>query len=137
MKSIRRRTQGGVTIALEFPERVVQASTAELFSALHAGVNDSSHLPEDPGLAEFLAWLIDNGSWQAPHLDHSLANENHLCDFSNSGDPAIADRLRIKSRQSFRFLNLGLQQCSTPSGSVSLHLADCIHAGDEVVSLGK
>jgi hypothetical protein len=29
MKSIRLRTQGGGTIALEFPERVVQASTTE------------------------------------------------------------------------------------------------------------
>ena len=55
MKSIRLRTQGGVTIALEFPERVVRASTAELFSSGPPGVNDSPHLPENPKFAEFLA----------------------------------------------------------------------------------
>ena len=74
MKSIRLRTQGGVTIALEFPERVVQASTAELFSSRNPRVNDSSHLPEHLKLAKFLALLIGNGSSQVLHLDHSLAN---------------------------------------------------------------
>ena len=92
MKSIRLRTQGGVTIALEFPERVVRASTAELFSSWPPGVNDSPHLPENPKFAEFLALLIGNGSSQVPHLDHSLANENHLSDFGNSADPAVADQ---------------------------------------------
>src|SRR5258707_13276733 len=102
MKSIRLRTQGGVTIALEFPEREVQASTAELFSSFDPWVNDSSQLPENPKLAEFLALLIGNGSSQALHLDRSLANENHLSDFSNSGDPGIADPLRIKSHRFLR-----------------------------------
>jgi|ERR1700694_1755886 len=93
MKSIRLRTQGGVTIALEFPERVVQASTAELFSSRNPRVNDSSHLPENHNSAEFLALLIGSGSSQVLHLHHSLASENHLSDFSNSADPAIADHL--------------------------------------------
>jgi hypothetical protein len=93
MKSIQLRTQGGVTIALEFPERVVQASTAELFGCWPPRVNDSSHLPENPKLAEFVALLIGNGSSQVLHLDHSLANENHLSDFSDSADPAIAGHL--------------------------------------------
>jgi hypothetical protein len=93
MKSIRLRTQGGVTIALESPERVVQASTAELFGCLNPSVDDSSHLPENPELAKFLALLIGGGSSQLLHLDHSLANENHLSDFSNSAHPAIADQL--------------------------------------------
>src|ERR1700674_2035091 len=106
MKSIRLRTQGGVTIALEFSERVIQASTAELFSSWPPRVNDPSHLPENPKFAEFLALLIGNGSSQVLHLDHSLANENHLSNFSNSADPGIADRLRIKSQQSFRFLRI-------------------------------
>ena len=92
MKSIRLRTQGGVTIALEFPERVVRASTAELFSSRPPGVNDSPHLPENPKFAEFLALRIGNGSSQAQHLDHSLANEHPLNDFSNSADPAVADQ---------------------------------------------
>ena len=74
MKSIRLRIQGAVTIALEFPERVVQASTVELFSFLNPRVNDPSRLPENPKLAEFLALLIGNGSSQVLHLDHSLAN---------------------------------------------------------------
>ena len=93
MKSIRLRTQGGVTIALEFPERVVQASSAELLSSWPPRVNDSSHPPENPKFAEFLALLSGNGSSQVLHLDHSLANENHLSDFSNSADPAIAGHL--------------------------------------------
>jgi hypothetical protein len=92
MKSIRLRTQGGVTIALEFPERVLQASSAELFSSLNPSVNDSSHLPENPNLAEFLALLMGRGSSQVLHLDHPLANENQLSDFSNSADPAVADQ---------------------------------------------
>jgi hypothetical protein len=71
MKSIRLSTQGRVTIALEFPESVVQASTAELFSSLNPSVNDSSYLPEHPKLAKFLALLIGNGSSQVLHLDHS------------------------------------------------------------------
>jgi len=74
MKSIRLRTQGGVTIALESPGRMVHASTAERFSSLHPSVNDSSHLPEHLKLAKFLALLIGNGSSQVLHLDHSLAN---------------------------------------------------------------
>jgi hypothetical protein len=93
MKSIRLRTRGGVTIALEFPERVVQASTAELFSSRNPSASDSSHLPGNPNLAEFLALLIGGGSSQVLHLDHSLANETHLSDFSNSADPAVADQL--------------------------------------------
>jgi hypothetical protein len=93
MKSIRLRTQGGVTIALEFPQRVVQAPTAELFSSWNPSANDSSHLPGNPNLAEFLALLIGRGSSQVLHLDHWLANENHLGNFSNSADPAVADQL--------------------------------------------
>jgi hypothetical protein len=81
MKSIRLRTQGRVTIALEFPERLVQASTAELFSSLNPGVNDSYHLPENPTLAKFPALLIGNGSSQILHLDHSLANAKRLQQF--------------------------------------------------------
>jgi hypothetical protein len=119
MKSIRLRTQGGVTIALEFPERVLQASTAELFSFFDPWVNHPSPLPENPKLAEFLALRIGNGSSQAPHFDHSLANEHHLNDFSDSGDPAIAGQLRIKSQQSSRFLQIS--SCS----SVLLNPAAC------------
>jgi hypothetical protein len=115
MKSIRLRIQGGVTIALEFPDRVIQASTAELLSSWPPRVNDSSHLPENPKFAEFLALLIGNGSSQVLQLDHSLANEPHLSDFSNSGDPGIAD----KSQQSFRFLRISA--CS----SVPLNQAVC------------
>lgn len=78
MKSIRLRTQGGVTIALEFPERVIQASTAEPFTSWPPRVNDPSHLPENPEFAEFLALLIGNGSSRVLPLDHSLANENRF-----------------------------------------------------------
>jgi len=78
-------------MALEFPERVVQASTAELFSSRNPRVNDSSYLPGNPDLAEFLALLIGSGSSQVLHLDHSLANENHRS--SNCADPAVADQL--------------------------------------------
>ncbi len=110
MKSIRRRTQGGVTIALEF-QRMLQASTAELFSSFDPWVNHSSPLPENPKLAEFLALRIGNGSSQARHFDHSLANENQPSDFGSSVDPAIAGRLRIKSQQSSRFLEIS--SCSS------------------------
>jgi hypothetical protein len=106
MKSIRLRTQGGGTIALGFPERVVQASTAEPFRSLHPWVNDSSHLPRNPKLAELLGLLIGMGSSQALHLDHWLANERHLSDFSNSGDSGIADQLRIKSQPSHQLLRM-------------------------------
>jgi hypothetical protein len=106
MKSIRLRTQGGVTIALEFPQRVLQASTAELFTAFDPWANDSSPLPENPELAEFLALRIASGSSEALHFDHSLRNQHSLNDFGNSGDPAIAGRLRIKSQQSSRFLQI-------------------------------
>ena len=82
-------------LALEFPERVVQASTAELFSSRNPSVNDSSHLPGNPDLAEFLALLIGSGSSQVLDLDHSLANENHRT--SNSADPAVADQLLFAS----------------------------------------
>ena len=99
MKSIRLRTQGGVTLALEFPERGVQASAAELFSFRNPRANDSSHLPGSPNWAEFLALLIGSGSSQLLHLDHSLANENHLGDFSNSADPAVADQLLFRRDQ--------------------------------------
>ena len=92
MKSIRLRTQGGVTMAREFPERVLQDSGAELFSSLNPSVNDSSHLPENPNLAEFLALLIGRGGSHRLPLDHPLANENYLSDFSHSADPAIADQ---------------------------------------------
>jgi hypothetical protein len=119
MKSIRLRTQGGVTIAQEFPQRVLQASTAELFSFFDPWVNDSSPFPENPELAEFLAWRIGNGSSQALYLDHSLANENQPSDFGSSVDPAIAGRLRIKSQQSSRFLQIS--SCS----SVLLNPAAC------------
>jgi hypothetical protein len=111
MKSIRRRTQGGVTIALEFPQRVLQASSAELFSAFDPWVNDFSPLPETPALAEFLALRIGRGSSQARHFDRSLANENQPSDFANSVDPAIAGRLRIKGQQSSRFLQIS--SCSS------------------------
>jgi len=125
MKSIRLRTQGGVTIVLKFPERVVSASTAELFSSFDPWVNDSSPLPENPKLAEFLALLIGNGSAQALHLDHWLANENHPRDFGNSGDPVIADRLRIKSQQSFRFLRISARTSVPLNPAVCpFHLAD-------------
>jgi hypothetical protein len=119
MKSIRLRTQGGVTIALEFPPRVLQASTAELFSAFDPWVNHSSPLPENPELAEFLALRIGRGSSQALHFDRSLVNENQPCDFGNSVDPAIAGQLRIKSQQSSRFLQIS--SCS----SVLLNPAAC------------
>jgi hypothetical protein len=119
MKSIRLKTQGRVTIALEFPQPVVQTSTAELFSSLNPGLSDSFHLPENPELAKFLALLMGNGSSQALHLDHSLANENHLNDFSNSDDPGTADQLRIKSQQSFRFLRI------SAGSSVPLNQAVC------------
>jgi hypothetical protein len=99
MKSIRLRTQGGVTIALEFPERMVQASTAELFSSRNPSGNDSSHLPGNPDLAEFLALLIGGGSSQVLDLDHPLANENHLGDFSHSAAPAVADQLLFRRDQ--------------------------------------
>jgi hypothetical protein len=115
MKSIRLRTQR-VTIALEFPGRVVQASTAELFSSSNPSVNNFTHLAENPKLAECLGLLIGNGSLQAPYLDHSLANGNHLSAFSNSADSAIADQLRIKSQQSFRFLRIS--DCSVVFHSI-------------------
>ena len=118
MKSIRLRTQR-VTIALEFPGCVVQASTAALFSSSNPSVNNFTHLAENPKLAECLALLIGNGSLQAPYLDHSLANGNHLSAFSNSADSAIVDQLRIKSQQSFRFLRMS--DCS----SVPLNQAVC------------
>jgi hypothetical protein len=89
MKSIRLRTQR-VTLALEIPGRVAPASTAELFSPSNPSVNDLTHLAENPKLAKCLALLIGNGSLQAPYLDHSLANGNHLSAFSNSADSAIA-----------------------------------------------
>src|SRR5258708_6507990 len=119
MKSIRLRTQGGVRIALEFPPRVLQASTAELFSAFDPWVNHSSPLPENPELAEFLALRIGRGSSQALHFDRSLMNENQPSDFGNSVDPAIAGQLRIKSQQSSRFLQIS--SCS----SVLLNPAAC------------
>jgi hypothetical protein len=71
---------------------VVQASTAELFSSWNPSANDSSHLPGNPNLAEFLALLIGSGSSQVLPLDHSLGNENHPADFSNCVDPAVADQ---------------------------------------------
>ncbi|SRR5260370_24430071 len=119
MKSIRLRTQGGVTIVLEFPQRVLQASSAELFSSFDPWVNHSSPLPENPKLAEFLALRIGNGSSQALLFDHSLANENQPSDFGSSVDPAIAGRLRSKSQQCFRFLQI------SSCGSVSLNQAVC------------
>src|SRR6266853_3152080 len=119
MKSIRLRTQGGVTITLEFPRSVLQASTAELFSSFDPWVNHSSPLPENPKLAEFLALRIGNRSAQALHFDRSLANEHQPNDFSDSGDPAIAGQLRIKSQQSSRFLQIS--SCS----SVLLDPAAC------------
>jgi hypothetical protein len=88
MKSIRLRTQR-VTIALEFPGRMVQASTAELFSSSNPSLNDFTHLAENPKLAECLAFLIGNGGLQAPHLDHSLENGNHLSASSNSADSGM------------------------------------------------
>jgi hypothetical protein len=113
MKSIRLRTQR-VTIALEFPGRVVQASSAELFSSSNSSVNNFTHLAENPKLAECLALLIGNGSLPAPYLDHSLANGDHLSAFSNSADSAIADQLRIKS--------------SSPSGSSECRIAVVFHS---------
>ena len=93
-------------MAREFPEREVQASSAELFSSMNPSVNDSSHL-ENPNWAESLALLIGRGSSQVLHLDHPLANENHLSDFSNCADPAMADQ-RLFARDSRMTLHEGI-----------------------------
>jgi hypothetical protein len=56
--------------------------------------------------AKFLALLFADGSPEVLDLHEALANEDHLGDFGNAGDPGIADHLRIESQHSLRFLRI-------------------------------
>src|SRR2546427_2621920 len=71
------------------------------------------------------------------NLDQSLADEDHLCDFGDAGDPGVANQLRIQSQQSIRFLcvaagsGLPLDQAACP-----VQLSDRVDVGYEVILFG-
>ena len=48
-------------------------------------------------LSEFVSLLIRDGGVQILNLDQALAHEHHLGDFGDSGDPRVANQLRIES----------------------------------------
>jgi hypothetical protein len=56
--------------------------------------------------AEFLALLFANGCPKVLNFHEALANEDHLGDFGNPGDPGIAHHLGIESQHSSRFLRI-------------------------------
>src|SRR5438552_12925967 len=72
------------------------------------------------------------------NLNQSLADEDHLCDFGDAGDPGVANQLRIQSQQSIRFLcvaagsGLPLDQAA---GAVQL--SDRVDVGYEVILFGN
>src|SRR5438045_944460 len=53
--------------------------------------------------AELLPLFVADGRAQILNLDQALADEHHLRHFSNAGHPRVADKLRVKGEQSFRF----------------------------------
>src|ERR1051326_8347622 len=94
----------------------------------------------DPGnravneCSELLALFVADGGCQVLNFNQALAHEYNLRDFADTGDPGIADQLRIEPEQSFGLLGI------SSSGGFPLQppwprveRAKGIDVGDEVV----
>jgi hypothetical protein len=51
-------------------------------------------------VAELLSLLVSDGCPEILNLDQPLAHKHHLSHVCDTGDPGIADQLRIESQQS-------------------------------------
>src|SRR2546426_10145431 len=72
------------------------------------------------------------------NLNQSLADEDHLGDFGDAGDPGVANQLRIQSQQSIRFLCVAAGSgLPLDQGAGAVQLSDRVDVGYEIVRLGK
>src|SRR5438876_4072773 len=64
------------------------------------------------------------------NLNQSLADEDHLCDFGDAGDPGVANQLRIQSQQSIRFLCVAAGSgLPLDQGAGAVQLSDRVDVG--------
>ena len=89
-------------------------------------------------LAEFVTLFFGDRGSQVLNFNQPLTDENNLGDFRDTGDPRVADKLRIESQQTGWFFwvaigrSLPLQEAAT-----AIELADGIDIGHEVIAAAK
>src|SRR6185437_9709819 len=69
------------------------------------------------------------------HLDQPLADKDHLGDFRDTGNPRIADELRIKLQQPIRLFRVaGGGGLPLEHAGGAVEFPDSVDIGDKVVS---
>src|SRR4051812_48859594 len=86
---------------------------------------------------EVLPLLVRDGCTQVLNFDDSFADKNDLRNVRDSGNPRVADQLRIERQETLRFFRVAAgRRLPFEQARLTVQLADSVDIGHEVVLAG-